>query len=129
MISDPYGPDVRELFDDARHAGDLVGAFGRTARGSASESLNGARIELLAGARGETLEELRFRAFGCPHLIAAAEWVCRQFEGARIEELDAFDVRRCMDTLDIPIEKTGRILLIEDAIHLLFSDTERADQA
>lgn len=128
MILDPYSASVRKLFADTAHAGDLEGSFGGIARGAAAESVNGARIEFVAGTNGAKLEKLRYRATGCPHFIAAAEWLCRQFEGGEIAELDIFDVQQCMSALDIPVAKTGRVLLIEDAIHLLLIDTRKAGQ-
>lgn len=129
MTFDPYSPSVRELFADAAHAGDLTGEFGCITRGAAAESANGARIEFVAGTDGARLQEVRYRAFGCPHFIAAAEWTCRQNEGAEVAALDIFDVQQCMNALDIPVAKTGRVLLIEDAIQLLLKETRQAGKA
>ena len=66
-----------------------------------------------------TITECRFRVCGCPHLIAAGEWLCQRVEGGTLEELIQLDVANCMQTLAVPTEKTGRILLLEDAVRSL----------
>ena len=62
---------------------------------------------------------MRFRVFGCPHLVAAAEWICNHYEGRPVTELGNRSVDEIMRTLQVPIEKTGRILLLEDTLSLL----------
>ena len=79
----------------------------------------GVRVELTARVEDGTLGELRFRAWGCPHLLAAAEAFCDDFEGHKLSELDAFQAVEIMQTLPVPTEKTGRILVLEDAVRLL----------
>ena len=66
------------------------------------------------------LRAIRYAVFGCPHLIAAAELVCERFEGQPVEVLADFDPRELIDTLAVPVEKTGRILLLEDAVRALY---------
>jgi hypothetical protein len=58
---------------------------------------------------------VRFRVFGCPHLVAAAEEWCRHTEGRPVSANDAPAVAALMTLLDVPTEKTGRILVLEDA--------------
>ena len=121
---DPYNALTRALFADSLHVGDLQNEHEITAHAVASESADGARIELTIGLAGGKLQECRFRVFGCPHLVAATEWLCRNSEGGTMVDLAAFRAADCMEPLDISVEKTGRILLLEDAIRLL---TEQLD--
>jgi hypothetical protein len=62
---------------------------------------------------------LRFRALGCPHLIAAAEHFCRHYTGQAVAALSAFDKEQTMADLGVPVSKSGRILLLEDAVQKL----------
>ena len=119
VAGDPYNPATRALFADPLHVGDLQNEYELAARAEASESADGARLQLAIGLEDGKLRECRFLVFGCPHLVAAAEWLCRNFEGGTLADLAAFRVADCMGPLDIPVEKTGRILLLEDAIRLL----------
>jgi NifU-like protein involved in Fe-S cluster formation len=106
------------------HAGDLAKPYSHTLLAAADDA-SGTRICLAAGVEDERLCELRFRARGCPHLIAAAEHFCREFVGKPVSALQDFRPGATIRELEIPVSKTGRILLLEDAIHRLwrnFSD-------
>ena len=109
MSADPYSAEVRALFASPAHAGDLDG--GRTVAASGQD----VRLELSGAATGGRLEALRFRAWACPHGIAAAEAACASLEGATVAELLEFSVVDLMENLAVPVEKTGRILVLEDA--------------
>lgn len=107
-----YTDRVRALFADPRHAGEAAGTRVRAARG-------GFAVELSADADDGVLARLRFRVFGCPHLVAAAEAFCEHFEGKVCADLAHFSARDLLEELGIPVEKTGRILLLEDAVRAL----------
>ena len=62
---------------------------------------------------------MRFLAWGCPHVIAAAESVCAGYEGRAVTDLETFDVAELMQSLSVPVEKSGRIIVIEDAVRSL----------
>ena len=113
MIADPYSERVRELFANPVHAGQMQDAV------PVSVDDQGVRIELSARCRGDRLEALRFRAWGCPHFLAAAEAFCRDYEGGECARLAGFGAAEIMQTLPVPTEKTGRILVLEDAVRLL----------
>ena len=65
------------------------------------------------------LASVRFRAFGCPHLVAAAEAFCAAVEGQPVSALRTPRVPALMERLAVPVEKTGRLLLLEDAAQAL----------
>lgn len=113
MTQDPYSKRVRELFAQPAHGGCL--ADGRSVR----LDDQGVRLCLCAQASGDAILALRFRAWGCPHLIAAAEAFCSEFEGRPAAELLEFDGSGLMESLSVPVEKTGRILVLEDAVRAL----------
>ena len=77
------------------------------------------RVTLAAKSDGDVIVSLRFRAWGCPHLLAAAEAFCREFEGGPVQALQAFSAAEIMQTLPVPREKLGRILVLEDAVRSL----------
>lgn len=107
MSGDPYSAEVRALFAEPLHAGQAGGASERI-------TSQGVDVELSADVRDDRLLTLRFRAKGCPHLIAAAEALCADLEGrpaAALGEPFGADIMR---RLSVPVEKTGRILVLED---------------
>ncbi len=113
---DPYSALTRELFAELSHAGDLSRNYPLSALAGVDESAAGAKLQLALGLREATVAEMRFRAFGCPHLLAAAEWLCATYEGHNINDLVEFRAVSVMRALDIPVQKTGRMLLLEDCI-------------
>ena len=113
MTSDPYSQAVRARFAAPRHAGLVAGGAVATASGPE------VRIELSCDIVDGSVEALRFRAWGCPHVIAAAEVFCENYEGRQLSDLESFDIKAIIETLSVPIEKTGRILVLEDAVRRL----------
>lgn len=114
MTADPYGKRVRELFARPDHAGDLEKPSARVQIDD-----QGVRIALAVQCDGDIIDRLRFRVWGCPHALAAAEAVCREFEGRPVSALQAFSANEIMQTLPVPREKLGRILVLEDAVRSL----------
>jgi NifU-like protein involved in Fe-S cluster formation len=117
-MQDPYSNRVRGYFVNPVHAGNLQKSYSSDVSVTVDDR-QGNTIQLAAGIDGDTLRELRFRALACPHLIAAAEYFCGRFEGRATTSLREFDPRETVRELQIPVSKTGRILLLEDAIQLL----------
>jgi NifU-like protein involved in Fe-S cluster formation len=113
MSSDPYSASVRGLFAAPAHAGRLEGGC------AAAVDDQGIRLALTATLDGDTIRAMAFQAYGCPHVIAAAEAACAELEGREAVELLEFSTSDLMQSLSVPVEKTGRILVLEDAIRSL----------
>jgi len=113
VSDDPYSALVRDSFADTAHAGDLPGGV------TADIDAQGVRLRLSATQDKGRIRSLRFRAWGCPHVIAACEWFCSQYEGEPGESLSGFRAADIMRDLSVPVEKTGRILVLEDAVRSL----------
>lgn len=113
MSQDPYSELVRALFASPEHAGTVSTPH------RVHIDDHGICVELSATLAGNAIESLRFRARGCPHVIAAAEWICAQLEGTTIAGMQSFEIAELMQSLAVPIEKTGRILVLEDAVRAL----------
>lgn len=113
MGNEPYSAAVRACFADMRHAGDLANAV------TAQISDQGVSVQLAGLRENGRIAALRFRAWGCPHLIAACERFCAEHEGRPLADLAEFAANDIMRKLSVPIEKTGRILVLEDAVRLL----------
>lgn len=115
MSSDPYSAKVRALFAAPQHGGVLDDAL------CAAVEDQGVRICLFATVENGIATELRFQAWGCPHVIAAAEAFCAESKGLAASELLEFSVSGLMQSLSVPVEKSGRILVLEDAVRSLGS--------
>lgn len=110
-----YAAGVLNLFRETHHAGSLPGEHrGRaTGRGSGPEVVFGAAV------RAGRIEAMRFGALGCPHVIAACEWVCREAEGRDCGWLFGVTAGDLAAAVAAPAEKTGSMLVIEDALRAL----------
>lgn len=113
MTTDPFNTTVREYFANPSHGGEVAGGV------AGYFEDHGMRIRLAAEVRDGTIARLRFQAWGCPHVIAAAEAVCRRFEGQPVSALEQFETGQIMEDLAVPVEKTGRILVLEDTVRSL----------
>ncbi len=115
MSADPYSARVRELFSAPAHAGELDSPL------HIAVEDQGVRINLSAEIEAGEIQALRFQAWGCPHVIATAEAFCAGYEGRPITDLLEFSASDLMQSLSVPVEKTGRILVLEDAVRSLGS--------
>lgn len=68
---------------------------------------------------GQTLEAVRFQVYGCPHCIAAGSWLTERLAGCRQEELRTWSWQEAAAALEVPAEKRGRLLILEDAVRSL----------
>ncbi len=118
-LTNSYSELVKRYFANPVHAGQLPDEYNKAVVGEAAESETGARVILYAVVDRDTVRILRYQVFGCPHLIAAAEAFCGEAEGQPVATLLQLDVPGLMDKLTIPVEKTGRVLILEDAAKAL----------
>ena len=118
-MSTPYSELVRGYFANPVHAGHLPDGYNDGVLAEAADPDGGARVVLSALVDGETIRRLRYKILGCPHLIAATEAFCDDAEGQEISALIELDVRKLMERLAIPVEKTGRLFILEDAAKAL----------
>jgi hypothetical protein len=65
-----------------------------------------------------------FRALACPHIIAGCNRIAEQLEGAEVNALLAVAVEDLQAEFDIPIEKAGKLLIIQDALQACFADLQ-----
>ncbi len=108
-----YSAQVRALFAAPAHAGKLDNA--QSVRIDAPD----VQVELAATADGDRVGTMRFLVWGCPHVIATAEAACAVLEGQPLADLLEFSAQGLMQELSVPVEKTGRILVLEDAVRSL----------
>jgi NifU-like protein involved in Fe-S cluster formation len=126
--ADPLPPPVRRLFAALTHAGgpqratvEAADGQPRWVSGEAGRERHGTRVRFLLRVDRERLLEVRYRAYGCPHTLAACEWVSQQLEGAGHDRagLRGDAIGGPADwaaALQIPPAKLGRLLVLEDAL-------------
>jgi NifU-like protein involved in Fe-S cluster formation len=145
---DPLGPRVRALFADLAHAGDLAPALGGASptsalpttvptavdgagvicTGEAGRAAEGTRVRFSLRLSGTRVEQVRYRAYGCPFTLAACEWLARQLTERQLSEASAQAISAAVGTpaewaaaLGVPPQRLGRLLVVEDALRQAMS--------
>jgi cysteine desulfurase len=73
------------------------------------------RFHLLVG--DDCVKDARFQAFACPHTTDTAAWLCERLKGRRRAELGAGTPAEWAAARSVPVEKLGRLLVVEDALN------------
>ncbi len=107
-----YSEIVRDRFERPANAGRL---HGRHVTGSAGDESLGTRVEFDFRVRRGVVERGSFRAYGCPHTIAAASWVAEAAEGKPLRDTGWLDPLELARVLKMPEHKLGVLLVVEDA--------------
>jgi cysteine desulfurase len=98
---------------------DWQGQEGETLVGEAGEPRLGTWVRFAARVREGVIEDVRAQVYGCPHTYAAAQRVARQLRGRPISLLEAGTPEEWRVAVGAPVEKLGRMLIIEDALRAL----------
>lgn len=120
-MRDPaYSPLVTRHFDRPLHAGPLRGDAENVVTGSAGQRERGTEVRFEARIEGGRIAAIAFQAYGCPHTIAACSLACERLDGQPAAALGRFDPDELGAALEVPPGKTGRLLLVQDALHHCF---------
>jgi NifU-like N terminal domain len=108
-----YSELTRRYFESASNVGELTGAG--VFRGAAGSLEGGTWVQFDLQINEGAVSAARFLAFACPHTIAVSAWLAEQAVGQRVKARLPEGVPELRDRFAVPVEKTGRLLIIEDA--------------
>jgi len=77
------------------------------------------RFHLLVA--GDSVKDARFQAFACPHTMSTATWLCGQLIGRKRDALIPGTPAEWAERCAVPIEKLGRLCVLEDALRACLS--------
>jgi NifU-like protein involved in Fe-S cluster formation len=118
----PYSARVLELFRALPYAGTLPAARGGIAAGEAVALDRGAWVRFEARVDAGRIVACRFRAWGCPHTLAASALAAGWLEAWPDGESTLCEAARLARELDAPAGKMGRLLVVEDAARDLLAE-------
>jgi NifU-like protein involved in Fe-S cluster formation len=111
-----YSPAVERHFVTPQRARELPDGMPGLVSGEAEDRTLHVwvrfELQLIEG----VVRAVGFQAFGCPHTVAAASLVADWLEGRSVEEAHRLDAQLLCAELDVPVEKLGKLLRIEDAV-------------
>ena len=102
---------------------------GRMLRGSAGREEDGVRVEFelrLARGAGAEVAAAAFRAFGCPHVVAACTLLCGWLPGRPVATLERAGWAEVLAPLEIPAGKSASLMIIEDALRNCLTDWDNS---
>jgi cysteine desulfurase len=101
-------------------ASEPASAPGRAPEGEVLGEAGGAGQEVWVRFRLSVQEGLvtsaLFKAYGCPHTLAVAAWVAARLRGRGRADLAPGTPAEWAEALAVPVEKLGRLLVVEDAL-------------
>lgn len=120
-----YSTEVRQRFTAPTRVGEIPSGSGDTVEGSAGDPSLAVWVRFQVQIQSGTIRQARFRAFGCPHTLAAADRVAALLEGRPLDDLRAIDWPSLARQLALPREKFGKLLRIEDALAACHAQAKR----
>jgi cysteine desulfurase len=129
--SDTLSPLARRYFDTlpgavAMTPGDDAGTEGtdEVVRGEAGSIGEGTWVRFHLRVANGIVKAALFQAYGCPHTLAVAAWLTGQLPGRAIAQGVEQGVpgtpAAWLEALEVPVEKLGRLLRVEDALKASF---------
>jgi len=76
---------------------------------------------------GDTVKAARFKAYGCPHTVRVAQWLTDRLPGRRQDEGVPGSPPSWAETLGVPVDRLGRLLVIEDALQACLAHWPRVE--
>jgi NifU-like protein involved in Fe-S cluster formation len=113
---DILSPAARQLFTALPQAGALEDAPG-VVRGEAGHADADVWVRFHLRVDGGIVRDARFQAYGCPHTLAVMAWLTGQLPGRALSGLSLGEPSEWARALDVPVEKLGKLLVVEDALH------------
>ena len=108
-----YSELTLRYFESAAGAGVLTGRD--VHRGAAGSRTEGTWVQFDVQISQGTIQAARFLAFACPHTIAVSAWVTEHAAGPILRAALPESVPDLSERFAVPVEKRGRLLIIEDA--------------
>ena len=119
-----YSSEVVRRFAAPRNAGELPHGTPGLVAGEAEDRTLHVWIRFQLQVIDGAIQAARFAAFGCPHTVAAADLAAERLEGQPVDAAGRVDAKELMRALDVPVEKLGKLLRIEDAAGACVSAAE-----
>ncbi len=111
-----YSPEVLRRLCLPSRCGSLRAASGELVSAEAEDRTLNVWARFEVELTGRTIRSARFEAYGCPHFVAAADWIAEHLEGQSAEALGDPFAQAVRAALGVPTEKLGKLLVLEDAL-------------
>ena len=123
MSAEPsrYSDEVLALFERLPGSAVPDAGAGVAVTGEAAALERGAWVRFDARVGEGHVLACDFRAWGCPHVLAAAARTAAGLRGSALAQAKPVAAREMLQALGAPAEKLGRLLIVEDAAAALLA--------
>ena len=111
-----YSSEVQRRFALPERAGTIPADAEGVVAGVAEDSSLAFWVRFEVQVVDGRMTSVRYRAYGCPQALAAADRVAEELEAQPAAALSGLDLERLAQALELPREKFGILLRIEDAL-------------
>jgi cysteine desulfurase len=108
-------PEARRLFAHLPGAGRLEPGAD-VVQGEGGGEAAEAWVRFYARIAGGIVRDARFQARGCPHTLAVTAWLTGRLPQQALRGLSLGKPAEWAQALAVPVEKLGRLLMVEDAL-------------
>jgi len=84
--------------------------------GEAGSVAQGTWVRISSDIRDGHLTNPGFRVFACPHIMAGCNWLAAELAGKPVESLLELSPQTLQAKFEIPVEKAGKLLILQDAL-------------
>lgn len=118
-------PSARRYFNELPGAGAMAPAPG-IIQAAAGSPAHEAWVRFHLRVEKGIVKAALFQAWGCPHTLAVTAWLTEQLPGRSMTDLVPGTPSAWLQALEVPMEKLGRLLVVEDALRAAFQQWEKA---
>jgi NifU-like protein involved in Fe-S cluster formation len=122
-----YNAAVARVFDAPPRARELPSGMRGLVAGEAEDRTLGVWVRFELQVIEDVIRAVALQVYGCPHTVAAANVVAEALEGRSVAVARGLDVRALAAELEVPVEKLGKLLRIEDALAACWRAEEGRD--
>jgi len=122
---DSLSPLARRYFNTLPGAGAMAPGPG-VVQGTAGSPAHEAWLRFHLQTEGAIVKAALFQAWGCPHTLAVSAWLTGQLPGRSMTDLVPGTPSAWLEALEVPVEKLGRLLVVEDALRAVFQQWKEA---
>jgi cysteine desulfurase len=113
-------PGAGSMPEEAGEAPVRAGSAPRVIQGTAGSPTAEAWVRFHLRVEQGIVNAALFQAWGCPHTLAVTAWLTEQLPGRSIDNLVPGTPSAWLEALEVPVEKLGRLLIVEDALRSAF---------
>ena len=110
-----YEPEVKKRFLSPNRVKSFEEGIAGVVTGESSDRTLNVWVRFQVQVINGLIRAIRFNVYGCPYTVAAVDWAAEWLEGRETGALLGLGMIDRRKELGVPLDRLGKLLLIEDA--------------